>query len=130
MIYIEKNSTNNIILTISEVSKLVNPYYVFSFQNEYNLEAPVIIFSTPDISSYQNRYNQFVLVEGATGSTGGGYNVPLSLVSGQFRYKVYESSVQTLNLSLTTGIVLEEGRMVVSGTDSIEELGQQDSIYI
>lgn len=130
MIYIEKNSTNNFVLTVSETSKLVNPYYVFSFTNEFNLESEPIIFSTPDISSYPDRYNQFVLVEGTTGSTGGGYNVTLSLISGQFRYKVYESLTQTLDLDDTTGVVLEEGRMVVSGNDELPVIGQQDSVYI
>ena len=130
MIYIEKSTTNNFVLTLSESSKLGTPHFVFSFLNEFNLESEPITFYTPDTSSYPDRYNQFVLVEAATGSTGGGYDVPLSLVSGQFRYKVYESTIPTTDLSETTGVILEEGRMVVSGNDDLPELGQQDSVYI
>jgi hypothetical protein len=129
VIYIEKSSTNNIVLTLSESSKLSTPNFLFIFLNEYNLEAQSITFSTPDISSYPNRYNQFVLIESATGSTTGGYNVPLSLVSGQYKYTVYEGLTASLDINDTTGIVIEEGRMVVSGTDDdIETIN--NSVYL
>lgn len=129
MIYIDKSATNNIVLTLSESSKLSNPNFLFVFLNEYNLEAQAITFSTPDISSYTNRYNQFVLIESATGSTTGGYDVPLSLISGQYRYTVYEAPIATLDINDTTGIVIEEGRMVVSGIDDdIETIN--DSVYL
>lgn len=129
MIYIEKSSTNNIVLTLSESSNLSNPNFLFVFLNEYNLEAQPITFSTPDISSYTNRYNQFVLIESATGSVTGGYNIPLSLISGQYRYTVYEAPIATLDINETTGIVIEEGRMVVSGIDDdIETI--TNSIYL
>lgn len=129
MIYIEKSTTNNVILTLSESSKLTTPNFLFVFLNEYNLEAQSITFSTPDISSYTNRYNQFVIVESATGSTTGGYNVPLSLVSGQYKYTVYEGLTASLDISQTTGIIIEEGRMVVSGNDDdIETI--TNSVYL
>lgn len=129
MIYIEKNRENNVILTLTESSSLTTPNFLFIFLNEYNLEAQTITFSTPDISNYTNRYNQFVLIESATGSTTGGYNVPLSLVSGQYKYTVYEAPFATLNINDTTGIVIEEGRMVVSGDDDdIETI--TNSIYV
>lgn len=129
MIYIEKSTTNNVILTLSESSKLTTPNFLFVFLNEYNLEAQSITFSTPDISSYTNRYNQFVIVESATGSTTGGYNVPLSLVSGQYKYTVYEGLTASLDINQTTGIIIEEGRMVVSGNDDdIETI--TNSVYL
>jgi len=129
VIYIEKSTTNNVILTLSESSKLTTPNFLFVFLNEYNLEAQSITFSTPDISSYTNRYNQFVIVESATGSTTGGYNVPLSLVSGQYKYTVYEGLTASLDINQTTGIIIEEGRMVVSGNDDdIETI--TNSVYL
>lgn len=129
MIYIEKSTTNNVILTLSESSKLTTPNFLFVFLNEYNLEAQSITFSTPDISSYTNRYNQFVIVESATGSTTGGYDVPLNLVSGQYKYTVYEGLTASLDISQTTGIIIEEGRMVVSGDDDdIETI--TNSVYL
>jgi len=129
VIYIEKSTTNNVILTLSESSKLTTPNFLFVFLNEYNLEAQSITFSTPDISSYTNRYNQFVIVESATGSKTGGYDVPLNLVSGQYKYTVYEGLTASLDISQTTGIIIEEGRMVVSGNDDDIET-TTNSVYL
>ena len=127
MIYIQKNSSNNVILTLSEKSTLSNPYYMFVFQNEYEINSPGVTFSTDDISSYQNRYNQFVIVENELGSVTGGTS-SLSLVSGQWSYNIYESETPTLDILETTGRVIEEGRMVVSGADdNIETI--TDSVY-
>jgi len=44
------------------------------------------------------------------------------LVKGQYRYLVYESTIPPTSIQDTTGIVIEEGRMVVSGAI-------QNSIY-
>jgi hypothetical protein len=129
VIYIEKSKTNDVVLTLSESSKLSTPNFLFIFLNEYNLEAQSITFSTPDISSYTNRYNQFVIVESATGSKTGGYNVPLNLVSGQYKYTVYEGLTASLDISQTTGIIIEEGRMVVSGNDDDIET-TANSVYL
>ena len=105
MIYINKDEINNIVLTLSEVSTLSNPYYLFVFQNEMNPESDPILFTTPDVSTYPERFNQFLLDE----------PVDVELVKGQYTYSVYESLVLPVTIEDTTGIVIEEGRMVVSG---------------
>ena len=118
MIYIEKNKSNQFVLTLTETSRLSNPGFFFSFKNQYNLEAEPFYFTTEDISNYPCRYNQFELVESESGSTTGGTSVALSLVSGQYEYKVYEyqqGDGWDFSLSGTTGRVLEVGRMVVDG---------------
>ena len=105
MIYINKGEVNNIVLTLSEVSSLTNPFYLFVFQNEMNPESEPILFTTSDISAYPERYNQFLLDE----------PVDVELVKGQYSYFVYESLTAPTEIEDTTGIVIEEGRMVVSG---------------
>lgn len=105
MIYINKGEINNIVLTLSEVSTLTNPYYLFVFQNEMNPESDPILFTTPDISSYPERFNQFVLDE----------PVDVELIKGQYTYNVYESITLPTTIEDTTGESIEEGRMVVSG---------------
>lgn len=105
MIYINKDEVNNIVLTLSEVSSLTNPFYLFVFQNEMNPESDPILFSTPDISTYPERFNQFLLDE----------PVDVELMKGQYTYSVYESLIAPTTIQHTTGIVIEEGRMVVSG---------------
>ena len=105
MIYINKDEVNNIVLTLSEVSTLANPYYLFVFQNEMNPESDAILFTTTDVSTYPERFNQFLLDE----------PVDVELIKGQYSYSVYESLVPPVTIEDTTGIVIEEGRMVVSG---------------
>jgi hypothetical protein len=105
VIYINKDEVNNIVLTLSEVSTLTNPYYLFVFQNEMNPESTPILFSTADISAYPERFNQFELDE----------PVDVELMKGQYSYSVYESLIPPTSIEDTTGEVIEEGRMVVSG---------------
>lgn len=105
MIYINKDELNSIVLTLTEVSTLSNPYYLFVFQNEMNPESTPILFTTPDISAYPERFNQFELDE----------PVDVDLMKGQYSYSVYESLIPPITIQDTTGDVIEEGRMVVSG---------------
>jgi hypothetical protein len=131
MIFIEKNTTNNFVLTLTENSRLTNPFYLFEFENEFNLELQPLYFTTTDLSNYTNRYNQFELIESSTGSTTGGTSVALNLVGGQYKYTVYESSASTLSLTATTGRVIETGKMVVK-IDNSQNIttGSTSSIYL
>lgn len=130
MIYIEKNNVNNFVLTLTENSKLTNPNYLFEFQNDFVLKSDPIYWTSQDISLYPNRYNQFQLTESTTGSTTGGTNgIALSLIGGQYTYKVYESTGTTLSVSATTGRIVEEGRMVVT-IENLITTGITNNIYI
>lgn len=105
MIYINKGEVNSIVLTLTEVSTLSNPYYLFVFENEMNTISQPILFTTADISTWKERFNLFLLDE----------PVDVVLVKGQYKYEVYESTIPPTDISDTTGVVIEEGRMVVSG---------------
>jgi len=112
MIYIDKGEVNSIVLTLTEVSTLSTPYYLFVFENEMDTTDAPILFTTADISTWKERFNMFLLDE----------PVDVILVKGQYRYQVYESTIPPTSIQDTTGIVIEEGRMVVSGAI-------QNSIY-
>lgn len=130
MIYIDKNSLNNFVLTLTENSRLTNPNYLFQFKNEYVLNSEPIYWTAQDISLYPNRYNQFQLNEAASGSTSGGTSgATLSLIGGQYSYTVYESTASTLSISATTGRIVEEGRMVVA-IENLITTGITNNIYI
>jgi len=105
MIYITKGEVNNVVLTLTEVSTLSNPYYLFVFDNEMDTLAAPILFTTPDVSSWIERFNLFLIDE----------PVDVQLVKGQYTYKVYESTIPPVTIQDTTGLVIEEGRMVVTG---------------
>ena len=127
MIYIEKGLTNSIVLTLSESTTILDPYYIFEFINEYNLGSNSIFYSTPDVSNYTNRYNMFLLEESVLGATTSVYNEALSLTTGQYIYNIYQNATQSLSIENAT--LIETGRMVVSGnSDDIENI--TDTVYI
>jgi hypothetical protein len=108
MIYIEQGVINQIVLTLTEVTTVPTPHYLFAFTNEMNTTSSTQLFTTADTSLYPERYNLFVLNE----------PVDITLLQGQFIYQIYQSSVPyvlPLTIAQTTGVVIEEGRMVVSG---------------
>ena len=105
MIYLEQGEINKVILTLSEVSTLANPFYLFVFTNEMDTTSTPVLFTTLDTSAYTNRYNLFLIDE----------PTELTLTKGQYIYEVYESTIIPVTIEDTTGIVIEEGRMVVSG---------------
>lgn len=131
MIYLKKDTENKVILTLTESSSLTNPNYLFVITNDYVIDSAPIFFTTPDISGYKDRYNKFIITESASGSKTGGIDVDLSLITGQYSYAIYESETVTLDVEETTGVILEEGRMVVSGNDDPQTIGEgSDSVYI
>jgi len=110
MIYLEKDTVNIFVLTLTEVTTIPNAYYLFEFQDEFNTTATLIYWEGTDTSAYPSRFNLFTLDE----------PTDIDFVKGQYRYRVYESSVPTLD---PTGLtMIEEGRMVVAGV-------QINSIY-
>lgn len=119
MIYIVKDTSNTIVLTLNELSSLVNPNYLFEFIYEGNDLSNPIYFTTPNTTFAPSRFDSFILNESISGSTTGGTNVSLSLMAGQYEYKVYESSASTLSISATTGVVIESGRMVVDDSNNL-----------
>ena len=110
MIYLEKDSVNTFVLTLTEPSTITNPYYLFLFQNEFNKDSQGFQWMGTDTSAYIERYNLFELTEG----------VDATFVIGQFTYTVYESANpivivdQAIDYYSTLSVV-EEGRMVVAG---------------
>ena len=127
-----KGVTNKVVLTLTEKSKLNSPYYLFIFENEFDLETNPIPFTTSDISFSTNRYNLFEITESDSGEEDGGIDVPLKLIIGQYKYSIYESEIETLDINDTTGQIIESGRMVVVSDDIINgeiPLGGYDNLY-
>jgi hypothetical protein len=103
MIYLEKDSTNSFVLTLTEVTTIANPYYLFEFQDEFNTTSTPIYWQGVDTSLWPSRFNLFTIID----------PTDIDFVKGQYRYKVYESSTPTND---PTGLnMIEEGRMVVAG---------------
>lgn len=109
MIYLEKGQVNSFVLTLTEVTTIPNPYYLFEFEDEFNTAPEPIYWMGTDTSPWTSRYNLFTIDE----------PTDIDFIKGQYRYKVYQSSTPTLDpIGLT---MIEEGRLVVAGvtTNSI-----------
>lgn len=116
MILINKNENNYITVTLAEKLTLTSPTYLFKFTND--IEGTSVKFIASNISTYQYRYDQFLITEtsGSTNLTSG--VISLSPV-GYWSYTIYEqTSTTNLDERLTTGI-LETGKVLVVGTDTI-----------
>ena len=106
MIYIEKGQVNTFALTLTEVTTLVDPFYLFVFEDEFNTAIDPILWEGVDTSDYPYRYNLFTMEEG----------VDLDLLKGQYRYLVFESPIPVdINTNTDNLNLIEEGRMIVSG---------------
>ncbi len=135
MIYIEKNKRNIIGLTLSETSKVSNPFYLFVFKSNGLKTDEEIIFIAPDLSAYPERLNIFELTEGENGSAtfGNAHEVlseggaHLNLMRGQYTYTVYESLELVQTVGETTGLIVETGLMIVQATEDEADKGQNNN---
>lgn len=107
MIYINKDTSNVFVLTLTEEATEVNPVWFFKFtwETDVNDVAPLYWIGT-DTSLYDYRYNYFTLVEGTD----------VTFRIGQYKYEVYESPEGSSPTDETGLTLIEEGRMVVNGT--------------
>jgi len=129
MILINKESYNNVVLTLTEKSQLLGydnggnltgtTYNLFVFENEGKNQQK--IFTADDISPYKKRYNEFEIVESDAPEALLDGRIHLTGRTSQWSYKIYESdtpfSADTLAVSATTGTIIEEGRVLVRGNE-------------
>ena len=109
MINIERNSANEIALTLTE--KGTAAYYLFKFQSD-NTEAVEYCIAT-DSSLYPDRFNKFTITEQTSPDN---LNAEVELpTEGQWRYFVYANSSSS-NLDPTGLTELESGIVKVTGT--------------
>lgn len=106
---IEKNTVNNICVTLSERSQLLDPYYLIVFTNKFDLDGASVSCSLQATSNI--RYDLIVITEttNADGLAGEVY-----LIEGEWSYSVYESALPTLDVLDTTGRILQKGFIVVT----------------
>lgn len=108
---INKNSNNYLIFTLSEKVTLTNPYYLFSFKHQ--VEMNPINFIAFDSSLYKERYNKFLITE-TTGTTTLTSGIVSLSETGFYEYAIYEQ-VSSSNLDLNeTGNLLEIGMVKVN----------------
>ena len=111
MIFIKRNTTNKVVLTLNELIT-ISPYDVlFKFSNETTGE--IKLFTATDISPATERYNEFSIVENVTENL---YNGIVSLDPvGYWSYIIYEMAPSSpVSLDPTNAIsILEIGKVLV-----------------
>lgn len=109
MILINKNTTNKVILTLSEKTTLTNAKYLFEVTND--MSNAVKCFIAADISTNKLRYNEFDFIENITEDL---LNGTFSLeLSGFYKYNVYEqASTTNLNPLLALNLI-DKGKLNV-----------------
>lgn len=110
MILINKNTTNTVILTLSEKTTLTNAKYLFEVINDMSNE--VKCFIAADISTNKLRYNEFEFIENITEDL---LNGTFSLtLSGFYKYNVYEQ-VSSTNLNPLLALnLIDKGKLNVA----------------
>lgn len=117
MLLIYKGQTNNVALTLKEKTTLTTPFYLFSLINDSTKEEKLFLAS--DISSFKDRYNEFVIEENSTEDLLSG-KVKLTL-EGFYTYRIYEQESSTnVNKSLT-GNLVEVGKALIFGEENLTE---------
>jgi len=112
MIHLPYLGTSSVILRLTKVATILNPYYTFELINQQSKEQ--IIFTTDNESQVPLVYDQFTLVSTtqSPGLTQGIINVE----KGVYTYNIYETQYQ-YNLDLASASFLRSGELVVSGTN-------------
>lgn len=115
MILIQQNTSNTVILTLTEKCTLANPYFLFIFTNDLSREK--VAFNCTDISSYKDRYNKFIIQEVQSQVDHDIGKIKLH-PTGYWHYEIYEQTTdKNKNPKQATSLV-ESGKVRVQGTDT------------
>lgn len=130
---IERGRVNQVPVTLTELTTLTNPYYLFEFKNDTNIPKYVIINSADDLSSadQRERFNLFAIEE--VGSGADPENGTITLLDGDYVYTVYEQSSSTnIDPDNVTGTV-EKGICTVytieATTDKVYTADVTNKVY-
>lgn len=123
MILINENTSNTVILTLSEKTTLTNVNYLFEVYND--MTNIYKYFIAQDISTNKLRYNEFIITETIT-------EFPLLgqinlITEGFYKYNVYEqASASNLNPLLALNLI-DKGKLkfVKATTNNVVYTGNQ-----
>jgi hypothetical protein len=107
---LNKNQINNVVVTVSERSQLLDPYFLIVFRNKFSTEDVETKCSLRNGVAFNMRYDLFVIHEKVAPVA---LNGEVHLIEGEWSYEVYESANATLNIASTTQRVLQRGFIIV-----------------
>lgn len=112
MIHLPYLGTSSVILRLTKVATILNPYYTFEIINQQSKE--VTIFTADNQSQVPLVYDEFEFASttGAPGLTQG----IIDNLPGVYTYNVYETEFQ-YNLNLASASFIRSGELVISDTN-------------
>jgi hypothetical protein len=123
VILINENTSNTVILTLSEKTTLINVNYLFEVYND--MTNIYKYFIAQDISTNKGRYNEFNIIESTMENLlGGRINL---ITEGFYKYNVYEQASST-NLDPTLALnLIDKGKLkfVKATTSNVVYTGNQ-----
>ena len=116
MLLYTKGTNTDTYITLTELTTLTSPYYLFVFENiSTKVQYKVIVNSASDLSEYPERYNRFA-IDTATLFT--------SAQVGQYSYNVYEQTSST-NTDPTGLNQVECGKMLLQPATTLTKQGYE-----
>jgi hypothetical protein len=110
MIHLSYGASNSVILRLTKVATILDPYYTFEVINQQSKE--VVIFTSDNISPIPLIYDEFNLV--STTQSVGLTQGTIDNLPGVYTYNIYETQYQ-YNLDLASASFLRSGELVISG---------------
>ena len=124
MIHLSYGASNSVILRLTKVATILNPYYTFEVINQQSKE--VVIFTSDNISPIPLIYDEFNLI--STTQSVGLTQGMIDNLPGVYTYNIYETQYQ-YNLNIASASFLRSGELVISGPNdfSYKSFTQSDN---
>lgn len=124
MIHLNYGASNSVILRLTKVATILNPYYTFEVINQQSKE--VVIFTSDNISPIPLIYDEFNLI--STTQSVGLTQGTIDNLPGVYTYNIYETQYQ-YNLNIASASFLRSGELVISGPNdfSYKSFTQSDN---
>jgi len=121
MIHFTKNTSSEIVLTLTEKQTLTSPNYLFWFKSRgTNQEVKFVVLNNADTSSHKERYNEFTISVNTYFEDS---------PEGDWEYKIYEqTSTTNLNPSLATSL-LEVGIMRLNNLGNLLNVNIYNNVF-
>jgi hypothetical protein len=111
MIFIDRDSSGIVALSLSERTTIANPTFLFSFES---IENEFKNFIADDISIYTDRYNKFIITEVGDGGTEDLTNGEIILLpTGFWDYTIYAQTSITNLVPASADEIVERGKVYV-----------------
>ena len=122
MIHLTKNSSSEIVLTLTEKQTLTTPNYLFWFKSRgTNQEVAFVLLNADDTSGFKDRFNEFTIDVNDYFE-----NSP----EGDWEYKIYEqTSTSNTDPDLATNI-LEVGIMRLNNLGNLLNVNVYNNVYL